>query len=181
MSIYTKTGDSGTTSLFGGKRVSKADLQVEAYGNLDELNSFLGLLEAKLLDKKEKQSITSIQKDLYKIMSYLSGYPKFDKKTLSERVIFFEKTMDFLAKKLPALNSFIIPQGGEVTALLHITRTVCRRSERAVLRSLERKKMTDDDKTILVYLNRLSDFLFMLGRYYSYEEKIIGNFKLKKP
>jgi len=92
--IYTKTGDSGTTSLFGGKRVSKADLQIETYGALDELNSFLGLVEAKLIDQKDKELITVIQNDLYAIMAHLSGYPTLDTHNLATHVLLFEKTID---------------------------------------------------------------------------------------
>src|SRR3990167_3453030 len=117
MSIYTRTGDKGTTSLFGGKRVSKSDHQVEAYGSVDELSSFVGLLVSKL--RTTNHELINIQKDLYKIMAYLSG-AKVDVRFLDRRVLDFEKEIDTIEKKLSRLTRFILPGGNEVSSLFHI-------------------------------------------------------------
>ena len=151
MSIYTKTGDSGTTSLFGGKRVKKSDCQIAAYGAVDELTSYFGLVEAKRIDGKEKKFITMIQNDLYQIMAYLAGYPTLDTQKLT---------------------SFILPQGGETSALFHVTRTICRRAEREVIKLYPKKlHVTRYTLQVIQYLNRLSDLLFMLARKHSLQEK----------
>lgn len=164
MPIYTKTGDKGDTSLFGGKRVAKSDLQVEACGQIDELSSFLGLIIAKLEAAPEKEFLTGIQKDLYHIMASLSG----DKEiiNLGTKISEFEKRMDDIEKHEPKLNKFILPQGNEIASLFHIARTICRRAERAVIRYFER----DKDLEIIMYLNRLSDLLFMFARFYNVTE-----------
>ena len=132
MSIYTKTGDSGETSLFGGRRVSKSDLQVEAYGSIDELQSFLSLATLKIKNKREQEFFITIAKDLYKIMAILSGAKN---QLIDEQdAIKLEKYIDDVENKLPKLTEFIIPVGTELSSLFNICRTVCRRSERAVLR-----------------------------------------------
>lgn len=166
--IYTKTGDTGETSLFGGKRISKADLQVEAYGTVDELSSFLGLAHAKLKDRQWRKEIEDIQKDLWKIMAALSG-SKDDLTFLSRRIAFFEKRIDKLTADLPVLRRFILPGGTEVSSLFHICRTVCRRAERrcVALLSGDLKFQTKNFKLIVKYLNRLSDTLFMYARYFA--------------
>ncbi len=169
MPIYTKTGDKGMTSLFGGKRVSKSDLQVEAYGCADELSSYLGLVIAKLKVKSDISLLTSIQKDLYQIMAFLSN-AKVDLKGLNSQVKIFERYIDKLTSLLPKLSRFILPQGGEVASLLQISRTLCRKSERRVVAYFENSKI-GNSKIILQYFNRLSDFLFMLAR--KYEDKEI--------
>ena len=163
MSIYTRTGDTGTTAIFGGKRLSKSDTQIEAYGAVDELTSFIGLAIAKTSRKGEKMLLTDIQKSLYQIMGYMAG-AKVDLSQLSEEVTLFEKTIDDLEKKLPRLNRFVLPQGGEVCSLYHILRTVCRRAERNVVQWYLSKKENDEMKTIIKYLNRLSDLFFTLAR-----------------
>ena len=163
MSIYTRTGDTGTTAIFGGKRLSKSDIQIEAYGEVDELTSFIGLVIAKTSHKDEKELLTNIQKSLYQIMGYMAG-AKIDVSQLSQEVIIFEKTIDAAEKTLPKLNRFVLPQGGEVSSLYHILRTVCRRSERNVVQWYLSKKEYDEMKTIIKYLNRLSDLFFTLAR-----------------
>lgn len=161
MKIYTKTGDNGTTSLFGGQRVLKSDLQVMAYGSVDELSSFIGLLIEKV-SVSDKQFLTNVQDNLYVIMSLLSGAPE-QNNTLEKNVIEIEKRIDEIEKSLPKLTLFILPQGSEASALAHIARAVCRRAEREVVRSFDKIQ-------ILQYLNRLSDFLFVLARFYNKKE-----------
>src|SRR3989344_2215165 len=163
MPIYTKTGDKGTTALFGGKRVSKADLQVEAYGSVDELTSYIGLVNSKIKNQKAKLFLIEIQKDLYKIMGYLAG-SKSNIKYLDGRVKDFENKIDEIDKKLPKLTKFILPGGSEISSLFHILRTICRRSERSVIRFSE--KLTTEHRLLITikYLNRLSDLFFTLAR-----------------
>lgn len=177
MSIYTKTGDRGTTSLFGGKRISKSSTQVEAYGTLDELSSWLGFIMAKFDDKRDIELLSSIQNDMHKVMSVLSANTKLSLEKLTQSTKTHEKYIDSLDKKLPKLTSFILPQGGEIASRVHIARTVCRRAERN-LTSLFLEKdsgITEEHQLIISrYINRLSDLLFMLARKYSeYEKKVI--------
>lgn len=162
MAIYTRTGDDGTTSLYGGKRVSKNDPQVEAYGTCDELTSFIGLVASKLKNNKDKKLLTSVQKDLYLIMALLAGDKKI-KLELEEKIKSFENKIDEETKKLPTLTHFIIPDSTEISGWFHVLRTVCRRSERrVVVLKIENWKLE-----IVQYLNRLSDLFFTLARKYS--------------
>ncbi|OGK25432.1 ATP:cob(I)alamin adenosyltransferase [Candidatus Roizmanbacteria bacterium RIFCSPHIGHO2_02_FULL_39_9] len=171
MPIYTRTGDKGTTALFGGKRVSKSDLQVEAYGSVDELSSFLGLLISKL--RTTNHELITIQKDLYAIMANLSG-AKVDLHYLERRVTEFEKEIDKIDKKLPKLTRFILPGGTEISSLFHICRTFCRRSERNVVKSFSNYKLqTINYKLVIKYLNRLSDFFFTLARLHAKDKEVL--------
>jgi len=165
MAIYTKTGDDGTTALYGGKRISKANYQVETYGLIDELTSFIGLTATKVNNKKNKQLLINIQKDLYKIMGFLSG-AKTDLLFLENQVLTFEKTIDEIERKLPKLNKFILPGGNELSSWFHILRVICRRAERNVVRF-------DNNIIIVKYLNRLSDLLFVMARTYGKNKEII--------
>jgi cob(I)alamin adenosyltransferase len=171
MSIYTKFGDKGKTSLYGGKTVSKGSMRVEAYGNLDELNSFLGVVLAELKDKKVKQEIVEIQKDLFEIGSSIASLSTNKHKALSifleKRVFEFEKEIDRLSGKLPELENFILP-GGKTGSYLHYARTIARRAERRIVVLAEKERIL---REILIYLNRLSDLLFMYARYVNYKEK----------
>ena len=161
MPIYTKTGDNGTTGIYGGKRRSKADLQIEAYGSLDELSSFIGLVISKeKLEEKHLSLLKTIQKDLYYLMADLSG-AKQDLNKLTRQIKFFEDEIDVQEKKLPALRGFISAQGTELSCLFHVLRTVCRRAERNIVR------YSLDDEIILQYVNRLSDLFFVLARCYN--------------
>lgn len=171
--IYTKTGDTGETSLFGGKRISKADLQVEAYGTVDELSSFLGLAHAKLKDRQWRKEIEDIQKDLWKIMAVLSG-SRNDLSFLGKRITSFEKRIDKLTAGLPLLRRFILPGGTEVSSLFHVCRAVCRRAERrsVSLMQTDRKFQTKNLKLIIKYLNRLSDTLFTYARSFGKDREI---------
>ncbi len=165
MSIYTRTGDFGTTSLYGGKRISKADCQIETCGSIDELTSYIGLAVIKLKDKKEADSLVEIQKDLYKIMSFLSG-AKIDLSPLEKKVIEFEKRIDLMEEKLPKLNKFILPGGTEISSWFHILRVICRRAERNVVRF-------NNNIIIVKYLNRLSDLLFVMARNYGKSKEVV--------
>lgn len=168
MPIYTRTGDKGTTSLFGGKRISKADPQVEAYGAVDELTSLIGLISSKLKAKSEKLFLLQIQKDLYQIMAFLAG-SKVIVNYLGQRAKDFEDKIDDLDKKLPKLTRFILPGGSELSAWFHILRTTCRRAERSAVRFFSRKETTQQfsNMVILKYLNRLSDLFFTLARFHN--------------
>lgn len=174
MPIYTKNGDKGQTYLFGGKKVLKSDNIIEAIGSVDELNSFIGLLVVKLKNKKDKDFLIELQKDLYQIMSILSG-GKEDGDFLEEKVLFFEKKIDEIEKKLSPLNKFIIPGGTEISSLFHILRVICRRTERAVVRCFSNHQLpitnhhpqtTSHQLLITKYLNRLSDLFFVFARFY---------------
>ncbi len=166
MPIYTKTGDKGTTSLYGGKRVSKSDSQIEAYGSIDELSSFTGLVETKVKNKLDKKFLTDLQKDFYKIMASLSG-AKIDLDFLEERIIGFEKTINAIDKKLPRLTRFIIPGGTETASWFHILRVICRRAERKVIKHSQKKLQ------IIKYLNRLSDTFFVIARKYGQKNEVV--------
>ncbi|CAN5151247.1 cob(I)yrinic acid a,c-diamide adenosyltransferase [soil metagenome] len=166
MKIYTKTGDRGTTALFGGKRVSKYDPQIEASGALDEATSFIGSAISAMSDPSDKDFLSSIQHDLYAIMGYLAGAP-FKKKEIETKTHQFEKKIDEIDKSLPPLTRFILPQGSEVASRIHISRAIIRSAERRVVAYISTKDQNDQDTSILQYLNRLSDLFFMLARKYS--------------
>lgn len=164
MPIYTKTGDKGETSLFGGKRINKSHPQVEAYGTVDELTSFIGLVSSKLKNKYDRLFLIEIQRDLWKIMAALSG-AKEDLSNLSKRVLIFEKRIDGLEKKLPKLRRFILPGGTELSSWFQVLRVVCRRAERNVVR-------LNKESVIIQYLNRLSDLFFVMARSYGKGKEI---------
>lgn len=169
MVIYTKTGDKGTTALFGGKRISKADLQIETYGTIDELSSFIGLVNSQnSLTRNSKLTLIDIQKDLYKIMAFLSGADE-ELKFLENRIEDFEREIDGLDKKLPKLTKFILPGGTELSSWFHILRTVCRRAERNVVHFFSYNRSIQQESNILImkYLNRLSDLFFTFARYFN--------------
>jgi cob(I)alamin adenosyltransferase len=167
MPIYTKTGDNGTTALFGGKRRMKCDIQVEAYGTVDELSSFLGLLISKVEDR---DLLIGGQKDLYLIMAVLSNAPT-ELKDFDQHIVAFEKKIDEIQESLPPLTRFILPGGNEISSLCHIVRTVCRRAERKVV-ELYNDQPNQVDPIIIMFLNRLSDLLFILARMYGKNEEI---------
>ena len=179
MPIYTEIGDNGETFLYGGKKVYKSDPQVEAYGTVDELSSFIGLVFAKIKKKQERGFLLEIQKDLYRIMSYLSGKKDVNLSFLEKKVNHFEKKIDEIEKKLPRLNRFIIPSGSELCSLFHITRTICRRAEREVVRyftTTNRQPVTSqiaNQQLATKYLNRLSDLFFQLARFYNTNEIVV--------
>jgi cob(I)alamin adenosyltransferase len=170
--LYTRTGDDGTTSLFGGKRILKSDPRIEACGTIDELFSFLGLTTTQLIQSSDKKLVTEIQKDLYQIMAFLSG-AKVKIDFLKKKVSGFEQVIDHVQKKLPKIHSFILPQGKKLSVLFHICRTICRRAERRVVMCFNNGTMKPYSKEILVYLNRLSDLFFILARKYNKEKFVI--------
>lgn len=164
--IYTKKGDDGSTSLVGGTRISKTDLQIETYGTIDELNSFLGVLLCDMHNDGERDMILFIQNKLFSIGSYLAT--ENEKRVSQESGGLFdddikqlEKAIDALELDLPKLTNFILPGGTRSAALAHVCRTVCRRSERLILRLNEKQSI---DSSIKVFLNRLSDYLFLIAR-----------------
>ena len=164
MKIYTKTGDKGTTSLFGGKRVSKKDIQIEAYGTVDELNAFIGLLIAQIEDKAAQNTLKTTQSTLFDIGSHLSSDGTADKflpEIHIESNTMLEKEMDRYEQELTALKSFILPGGNETISLAHICRTICRRAERRVVSLADEMTV---NTAIVIYLNRLSDYFFVLAR-----------------
>lgn len=165
MKIYTKTGDKGKTSLFGNARVDKDDIRIEAYGTVDELNTFIGLLIEKIGIESFQNDLRVVQSKLFDIGSNLAADPNFDYKLpeiKSSDSLFLEQSIDKMNASLEALKTFILPGGSEANAIAHICRTVCRRSERRVV-SLS--KVADVEAEIIIYLNRLSDYFFVLSRY----------------
>lgn len=168
MKIYTKTGDKGETSLYGGKRIYKNDTRIEAYGSVDELNCTLGVILSILKDKKIKVGLTEIQKDLMVTGSALACYKIPDNNYFKEKAEILEKWIDEADDKLPKLNNFILPGGNMQSALLHQARSICRRAER---RAVELSRKEEIDRDIIVYLNRLSDLLFVLARYINFKTK----------
>ena len=166
MKIYTKTGDTGTTSLFGGKRVSKDDLRVEVYGNVDELNSLIGLCRSLNRAKELDRILNEIQNDLFKIGADLATPITYVKgKTVRvghSEVIHLEHHIDCIDSNLVPLKNFILPGGTRSAAMLHVARSVCRRTERLVVRLARSETARISTVT---YLNRLSDLLFVLARW----------------
>ncbi len=173
MKIYTKTGDHGTTSLFGGKRVSKADLRIDSYGTVDELNSYLGLLRDQEVNQKRKDVLIEIQDRLFTIGSILATEPgntKVKIPLLTESdITLLEGEMDRMEEMLPPMRFFVLPGGHASVSFGHVARTVCRRAERLAIALDEQEKI---NPLVIKYLNRLSDYLFMLCRMMTFELKI---------
>jgi cob(I)alamin adenosyltransferase len=165
MKIYTKTGDNGTTALFGGKRVSKSDLRIETYGTVDELNSWIGVVRDQPVNEKRKNILIEIQDRLFTIGSILateSGNTKVKVPSLSEDdVQSLEKEIDIMDAELPAMRFFILPGGHQSVSFCHVARTVCRRAERLTIALNTQEPI---DPLVIKYLNRLSDHLFVLSR-----------------
>lgn len=166
--IYTKTGDDGRTALFGGGRVAKDDLRVSAYGDVDELNAFIGAARAAEMMPRIDEVLAPIQRDLFSIGALLATpHPEEHKKQLEKaklgdkRIAQLEQAIDDCESELEPLKAFIMPGGTPKAASLHVARTVCRRAERSVVTL---RKSEDVPQIIVVYLNRLSDLLFMLAR-----------------
>ncbi|MBL7910046.1 MAG: cob(I)yrinic acid a,c-diamide adenosyltransferase [Bacteroidia bacterium] len=170
--IYTKTGDKGQTSLIGGTRLPKQHVRIEAYGTVDELNSHIGLLRDVIEDKTTFDLLISIQDRLFTIGSHLAADPEKSKMQLppifEEDVIALEKAIDTINEQVPEMRSFVLPGGHVHVSYCHIARCVCRRAERAVLRLAENEKV---EEIHAKYLNRLSDYLFMLSRWITFDKK----------
>ena len=173
MKIYSKKGDKGHTSLMDGEIVKKHNLSVDAYGTIDELNSFIGLLKDYLRDDKIKIILNNVQVNLFSIGSILaagknnikSSKVKIDKKD----VLYLEYHIDKLNEDLPELKNFIIPGGLKTSSYSHVCRSICRRAERKIS---ELNKDISVDSNILAYVNRLSDFFFILSRHLNHSEGI---------
>ncbi len=171
MKIYTKTGDKGQTSLIGGRRVSKASLRLEAYGTADELNSFIGLLMAKIQESGVggQEVITIIQNKLFNLGAYLATDPKREQAIVTEwltdaDVAVLEQAIDEWTAALPPLRGFILPCGNEAVSVAHVCRTITRRLERTMV-ALQEENADDPQMDIaLKYVNRLSDFFFIYAR-----------------
>lgn len=165
--IYTKTGDKGFTSLIGGTRVFKSDARLEAYGTADELNSFIGLFRSKLISLDDlSKELLEIQNFLFQIGACLATDTSkmatwLKSEEILDRVSLFESKIDEMNEQLPDLRDFIIPGGSESAALCHVCRTICRRLERKIYCLESQDSMSD----ILMYVNRLSDYFFVLARY----------------
>jgi cob(I)alamin adenosyltransferase len=168
MPIYTRTGDDGTTALYGGTRVLKCEELVDVYGSIDELNSWVGLITGKLKIKRIKLFLTTIQSDLFTIGSTLAGW-KGNVIPLNGRIDEMEKHIDQMDKELLKRTNFILPGGSELAAQIHIARSICRRVERQTV-SLSKKQPIGP--VIIPYLNRLSDLLFTLARFINKQGKI---------
>lgn len=165
MKIYTKTGDKGTTSLLGGTRVIKSHIRIEAYGTIDELNSHIGLLRDQDVNKERLNILKEIQDRLFSIGSILASDPKKSKVKIPDLheadIELLEKSIDSMNRALPEMRSFILPGGHQSVSFCHIARCVCRRAERIVI-NLSQEDIVAD--IVIKYLNRLSDYLFVLGR-----------------
>jgi len=181
MKIYTKTGDQGETSLFGGQRVKKYNLRIEAYGTIDELNSYIGLIRDQKIDQGSYDSLIKIQNQLFTIGAMLatpidkeklkSGNDRLKIPKLSENEIkFLEDEMDRMNISLKQMTHFILPGGHQTVSFCHIARCICRRAERITV------ELADNDvinENIIIYLNRLSDYLFVLARKLTYDNKAV--------
>ena len=175
MKIYTGTGDRGKTSLFSGERVSKSDRRIEAYGEVDELNSLLGALIAGLKEKNTgiADDLQQVQSDLFQLGAILAVTPHSPdmdslEKISESRIRELEQAIDAIEVKLPALSGFILPGGRPTAAWAHICRSVCRRAERHVIRISDEYSQgvaAEQFQLAVVYLNRLSDYLFVLARH----------------
>lgn len=166
--IYTKTGDKGSTSLIGGVRVPKSHIRIEAYGTVDELNSYLGMVNDMAGDEKLSGWIREIQDRLFTVGSVLATTPDKEVKMKlpdvhEEDVTWLEQRIDEMNESLPEMRSFIIPGGNLASSTCHVARCVCRRAERICVGMIEHQEPIPD--LIVRYLNRLSDFLFVLARY----------------
>ncbi len=162
--LYTGTGDSGTTSLVSGRRVAKYDLRINAYGTVDELNSHLGVVNALPgIPEDEKKMVTYLQNKLFDLGAYLANdNPDAPAGVTPQDILRIQAMIDETDAKLPALNRFVLPGGTMAAAQCHVARTVCRRAERLIVALAESEPVSKD---VLVFVNRLSDFLFALARY----------------
>jgi cob(I)alamin adenosyltransferase len=175
MKIYTKKGDKGSTSLFGGTRVSKSSPRINAYGTVDELNSVMGLAASCGLSENGTGLVKKIQEDLLVLGDDLSTPPDYkerinrmDEETIRE----LEAAIDAMEEELPPLKNFILPGGAPQGAALHLARTVCRRAERAAVRCTKEEEIS---ALAIKYLNRLSDFLFVLARFENKQAGVVEN------
>ena len=169
MKIYTKTGDKGKTSLFGGERVWKDNLRIKAYGTVDEVNAYIGLALTEIRDEELTKTLNEIQNQLFVVGGDLAapedkGNSKNFKipRVTEEYVTFAEQRIDFYTSKLPELKHFILPGGTKGASFLHVARTICRRAEREIITL---SKEAEIGINVIIFLNRLSDLFFVLARY----------------
>jgi cob(I)alamin adenosyltransferase len=176
MKIYTKTGDKGLTSLIGGTRVHKHHLRIESYGTVDELNSYIGLIRDQDIAGKHKDVLKEIQDRLFTIGSSLAADPEKSKMKIpdlhDEDIELLEKEIDRMDNELPPLRHFILPGGSNAVSFCHIARCVCRRAERL---SVHLSEDSFVDERVVIYLNRLSDYLFTLSRKIGNEQQVVEN------
>lgn len=172
MKIYTKTGDKGTTALFGGMRVSKAHDRINAYGTVDELNSHIGLLRDQEVNVNRQKVLIEIQDRLFTLGSILATEPDNQKVKVPQLedsdVVYLEKEIDNMNEKLPEMRNFVLPGGHQSVSFCHIARCVCRRAERLSIVLSETENVPN---IVVIYLNRLSDYLFVLSRMMTQELK----------
>ena len=165
MKIYTKTGDQGTTSLVGGKRVSKAELRINSYGTVDELNSWIGVLRDQPVNQQRLNVLIEIQDRLFTMGSMLATAPDNTKSKIpllsEDDIVFLEKEIDAMDNTLPQMRFFVLPGGHASVSFGHVARTVCRRAERLIIELHQDEPV---DLLVIKYLNRLSDYLFVLCR-----------------
>jgi len=177
MKIYTKTGDKGETSLFGGTRVPKYHLRIEAYGTIDELNSYIGLIRDQQIDSHTEEVLLTIQNKLFTLGAMLATPPekellKSGKERLNinkvdeSSVVLLENEIDFMNESLPPMTHFVLPGGHTTVSFCHIARCICRRAERIATQLNDESEINEQ---ILIYLNRLSDYLFVLARKLTYD------------
>ena len=172
LKIYTKTGDAGNTSLIGGTKVPKSHLRIESYGTVDELNSFIGLVHDQLTDNHGRDIMREVQDRLFTIGSSLACDPEKEPKLRipdlkEDDIVLLEKEIDAMNEELPVMKSFILPGGHVAVSTIHIARCVCRRAERWCVNMIEHQMPVEP--VVLKYLNRLSDYLFVLARYTSHK------------
>lgn len=170
MKIYTKTGDKGTTSLIGGKRVPKYHERIEAYGTVDELNAYIGLISTQNTNSATLKVLKEIQDRLFTIGATLAADPETSRTKIpdlhQEDITLLETEMDKMSAALPALKHFVLPGGTEAVSFCHVARCVCRRAERLTVALAEEHEV---EEKIIIYLNRLSDYLFLLSRMFNFE------------
>lgn len=176
MKIYTKTGDKGQTSLIGGTRVPKHHLRIESYGTVDELNSYIGLIRDQEVSEYQQNLLKEIQDRLFTIGSALASDPEKSKMKIpdlhQEDIELLEKEIDTMTAELPELRHFILPGGSNAVSFCHLARCVCRRAERICVHLSEDSFV---DEKVMVYLNRLSDYLFVLSRKLCFDNQIEEN------
>jgi cob(I)alamin adenosyltransferase len=174
MKIYTKTGDKGTTSLIGGTRVPKHHIRIEAYGTVDELNSWIGIVRDQGINKEQEKVLLEVQDRLFTIGSRLASDPEKSRMKLPEikedDVVLLEKNIDKMNEVLPEMRSFILPGGDQAQSFCHVARCVCRRAERNTIHLSEEHPV---EELVIKYLNRLSDYLFVLARLIGQERNAV--------
>ncbi|MCB9034842.1 MAG: cob(I)yrinic acid a,c-diamide adenosyltransferase [Chitinophagales bacterium] len=176
MKIYTKTGDDGTTMLYGGERLLKSHIKIESYGTVDELNSFIGSIMVEIDTTDILEQLQQIQSRLFDVGTHLAavaGKPNLILPEINEQHIeVLEQQIDEWNEQLPELKHFILPSGCKAAVQAHIARTICRRAERMVVRLNETEKVNE---ILIRYLNRLSDYLFVLARFLNWQQGIKEN------